>query len=98
MCSHTKVTRDVGLATSVPPLKRALETLLFRVKAMLHANNCLGAFWIGNLKHRTILGDEVSSQIAPPEASASDSAPSETEEESHVAENDSDAEHSGIEL
>jgi hypothetical protein len=47
LCGHSKVSRDLALTAHVPPLRRVLETLIFRVKAMLDANQCLSAFWIG---------------------------------------------------
>jgi len=40
-----------------------LEALLFEVKIMLDDNECLNAFWIGNLRHRNIAGNFVSSQF-----------------------------------
>ncbi|KAK9719616.1 hypothetical protein K7432_004682 [Basidiobolus ranarum] len=63
VCSHSKVIKDLVLTANVPLMRKALETLLFRVKALLEHNHCLGAFWLGNLKHRSITGEEVSSQI-----------------------------------
>ena len=38
----------------VPVLKRALERLVLRVKHMLSVNNCQRAFWMGNLKNKTL--------------------------------------------
>eukprot|EP00042_Codosiga_hollandica_P056682 m.822746 g.822746 ORF g.822746 m.822746 type:complete len:144 (+) comp59401_c1_seq19:3694-4125(+) len=65
LCGHTKVLRDDSLTTHVPPLKRCLETFVYRTKAMLAANNCASAFWLGTLKHRDLGGKVVSSQIDP---------------------------------
>ncbi|KAJ1556316.1 hypothetical protein HK405_002373 [Cladochytrium tenue] len=60
----------------VPQLKRALETLLFEIKKMLSENNCLHAFWIGNLKQRNLKGENISSQIpVDSESSSSESEP-----------------------
>ena len=47
LCGHSKVNKDMSLTANVPPLKKSMETLIFRVKAMLEANRCLTAFWIG---------------------------------------------------
>jgi len=47
MCGHSKVTKDLSLTAHVPALKKTMEALIFRVKAMLEANRCLSAFWIG---------------------------------------------------
>lgn len=72
ICNHLKPRREAKYRNLLPPMRKALEALLFGVKQMLQANNCLTAFWMGNLKHRAIDGAETSSQI-PLEASSSDS-------------------------
>ena len=51
------------MANNVPLLKKSLEVLVFRVKAMLAANDCLDAFVLGNLKNRDIHGEEILSQV-----------------------------------
>ena len=63
VCSESKASRDRSLAASVPPLRKVLETVLYEVKKILADNNNLQAFSIGNLKHRSIKGDEISSQM-----------------------------------
>ncbi|KJE91160.1 hypothetical protein CAOG_002337 [Capsaspora owczarzaki ATCC 30864] len=62
VCGHTKVVRDVSVLAQVPPLRKSLETLIFRVKVMFEVNGVRVAFSIGNLKHKSIRGEEVSSQ------------------------------------
>ncbi|KAK3892628.1 hypothetical protein Pcinc_003517 [Petrolisthes cinctipes] len=62
VCTHSKVTQDTSLTTHVPPLKKCLEMLVFRVKAMLAVNNCTNAFWMGTLKNRDLHGHEILSQ------------------------------------
>jgi nucleoside permease NupC len=52
-----------GLTIYVPIVRKTLETLIFRVKGMLVANNSPDAFWMGNLKNKTISGDEIMSQV-----------------------------------
>ena len=52
-----------GLTSYVPVVRKTLETLIFRVKGMLVANNSPDAFWMGNLKNKTITGDEILSQV-----------------------------------
>lgn len=42
------------LTKHVPFLKKTLELLVCRVKAMLILNNCREAFWLGNLKNRDL--------------------------------------------
>lgn len=51
---YIKVSKAVGVTAYVPPLRKVLEELIFRVKAMLAINNCKKAFWVGNLKNRTL--------------------------------------------
>jgi len=46
--------KNVALTNQVPQLKRTLEGFVYRVKAMLTVNQCLQAFWLGNLKNRDI--------------------------------------------
>lgn len=61
-CAHSKRTRDTSLTGLVPPLRKSLELLLYRVKDLLHTNNATDAFQLGNLKHRDINGEVLSSQ------------------------------------
>ena len=65
LCSHFKdEKRDEKLTSFVPALKRSLETLVFRTKAMLVNNNCRDAIIIGNLKNKDFSkGQIVSSQV-----------------------------------
>ncbi|XP_070697589.1 Fanconi anemia group D2 protein [Pempheris klunzingeri] len=63
MCGHSKINQDTSLTNHVPALKKSLELFVYRVKAMLTLNNCQEAFWIGNLKNRTLKGEEILSQI-----------------------------------
>lgn len=62
VCNHAKTSRDASLAVHVPAIKRIQEQLLYRVKAMLAANGCAGAFWAGNLKNKNLKGQEILSQ------------------------------------
>lgn len=61
-CAHSKAIRDTSLTGLVPPLRKSLELLLYRVKEILQAHNAMGAFQMGNLKHRDIHGEIVGSQ------------------------------------
>lgn len=85
MCNHLKPQRLPKYKNLLPPLKRSLEALLYGVKRLLQVNNCLSAFWIGNLKHRTIDGAETNSQV-PIEISESE------EEEPDVEKCDTESE------
>lgn len=44
VCSHSKVSKNLALTANVPQVRKSLEILLFRVKAMLDRNKCLNAF------------------------------------------------------
>lgn len=62
VCNHAKTSRDTSLAVHIPPVKKIQELLLYRVKAMLAANGCASAFWMGNLKNKNLKGQEIISQ------------------------------------
>ncbi|XP_027440652.2 Fanconi anemia group D2 protein isoform X2 [Zalophus californianus] len=62
LCGHSKIHQDTRLTKHVPLLKKTLELLVCRVKAMLIFNNCREAFWLGNLKNRDLQGEEIKSQ------------------------------------
>lgn len=49
-----QIHQDTKLTKHVPLLKKTLELLVCRVKAMLVLNNCREAFWLGNLKNRDL--------------------------------------------
>ncbi|KAI7899702.1 Fanconi anaemia protein FANCD2 [Cokeromyces recurvatus] len=64
ICSHVKVLKEVQLASYVPPLKKALEIVIYQVKMLLTENRIpSSAFFMGALKHRDINGVEISSQV-----------------------------------
>lgn len=62
VCNHAKTSRDAVLAAHVPAMKKIQEHLIYRVKAMLAANGCANAFWMGNLKNKNLKGQEIVSQ------------------------------------
>ncbi|KAJ4980681.1 hypothetical protein NE237_031518 [Protea cynaroides] len=63
LCSEAKGSKQTSITTKIPATKRSLERFLFQVKALLHntANGC--SFWMGNLKHKDLSGQVVSSQL-----------------------------------
>jgi hypothetical protein len=63
VCVFAKEQRDRSLIALTPPLKRALELFLYRVKEMLSANASLSSFWMGTLRHKNLDGEVVSSQL-----------------------------------
>ncbi|XP_057562547.1 Fanconi anemia group D2 protein isoform X2 [Hippopotamus amphibius kiboko] len=81
LCGHSKIHQDTRLTKHVPLLKKTLELLVCRVKAMLILNNCREAFWLGNLKNRDLQGEEIISQNSQ-ESTADES---EDDTSSHVS-------------
>lgn len=66
ICNHLKYApgnKNTSDPLAIPNLKRSLESVIFRVKELLTRSGCLGAFWMGNLKHRDLEGQEISSQV-----------------------------------
>lgn len=51
------------MTNSVPLTRKSLEQFIYKIKAMLSHHNVQGAFWIGNLKHRDLKGEVLSSQM-----------------------------------
>lgn len=62
LCCHSKLTKDTSLIAYVPQFRLTLETLVYRVKAALVANNCSDAFWMGNLRNRDLHGEDILTQ------------------------------------
>jgi hypothetical protein len=58
-CAHGKSLRDTKLAGLVPPLRKSLELLLYKVKEILQMQNKQRAFSVADLKNRNIRGDVV---------------------------------------
>ncbi|CBI33398.3 unnamed protein product, partial [Vitis vinifera] len=50
------------ITSKIPSTKRSMECFLFRVKALLHTTSSECTFWMGNLKHKYLMGQVVSSQ------------------------------------
>lgn len=62
LCCHSRLKKDTALMSKVPYMRQLLETLLYKVKAALAANNCSEAFWMGNLKNKNIHGEVIATQ------------------------------------
>lgn len=62
LCCHSRLKKDTVLMSKVPHMRQLLETLIYKVKAVLAANNCSEAFWMGNLKNKDIHGEVIASQ------------------------------------
>lgn len=87
LCCHSKLTKDTSLIVFVPQFRLTVETLIYRVKGALIANNCSAAFWMGNLKNKDLHGDDISSQ-----STFSDRASQSTTEDEVLPDDDSDNE------
>lgn len=66
-------------AHSIAALKRSLEVVIFRIKEIASAAEGAASFWVGNLKHRDLDGQELCSQVElvkidPSEDESSDTA------------------------
>jgi Fanconi anemia group D2 protein len=59
----SQIEKMARLINYVPLVRKTLEALIFRVKGMLVANNSPDAFWMGNLKNKTIRGEEILTQV-----------------------------------
>ncbi|XP_045505398.1 Fanconi anemia group D2 protein [Colias croceus] len=62
LCCHSRLKKDSALMGKVPYVRQMLETLIYKVKAALTANNCSEAFWMGNLKNKNIHGEVIATQ------------------------------------
>lgn len=62
LCCHSRLKNDSFLMSKVPFVRQLLETLLYKVKAVLVANKCSEAFLMGNLKNKNIHGEVISTQ------------------------------------
>ena len=64
-CTMVKERQQLAALQPATLLKRELEALVFQVKVLLKENNVGEGFWMGNLKHKSLVGHEISSQMAP---------------------------------
>ncbi|XP_060218210.1 uncharacterized protein LOC132645313 isoform X1 [Lycium barbarum] len=62
LCSEAKGMKQTAITSKIPITKRSMERFLFRVKELLHSTSSGCTFWMGNLKHKNLMGDVVSSQ------------------------------------
>lgn len=62
LCCHSRLKKDSALMSKVPLMRQLLETLLYKVKAVLAENKCSEAFWMGNLKNKNIHGEIIATQ------------------------------------
>ncbi|KAK4402197.1 hypothetical protein Sango_0960400 [Sesamum angolense] len=62
LCSEAKGSKQTAITRKIPATKRSLERFLFHVKALLYTTSSGCSFWMGNLKHKDLMGQVVSSQ------------------------------------
>ncbi|XP_020271139.1 Fanconi anemia group D2 protein homolog, partial [Asparagus officinalis] len=63
LCSEAKGLKRTMVTSKIPATKRSMERFLFHVKALLHSTSNGCTFWMGNLKHKDLYGQVVSSQV-----------------------------------
>ncbi|EDV91108.1 Fanconi anemia group D2 protein [Drosophila grimshawi] len=59
LCCHSKSIKNTGIISYIPSLREVLETLVFRMKALLAANKCHAAFHISILDNKDLHGDAI---------------------------------------
>ncbi|KAL3814707.1 hypothetical protein ACJIZ3_015975 [Penstemon smallii] len=62
LCSEAKGSKETAITGKIPATKRSMERFLFHVKALLYTTPSGCSFWMGNLKHKDLMGHVVSSQ------------------------------------
>ena len=92
ICIEVKMNQHVMLSRHVPALKKCLEDLIYRVKAMCAANNAGEIFELGKLKNKNIRGEEILSQLEDSDVEEEEGEEEEErmEEEEEEEENDDD--------
>ncbi|KAJ0982639.1 hypothetical protein J5N97_010894 [Dioscorea zingiberensis] len=63
LCSEAKGSKRTMITSKIPATKRSMERFVFQVKALLHNTSNGSTFWMGNLKHKDLSGQVVSSQV-----------------------------------
>ncbi|KAM0951992.1 putative fanconi anemia protein FANCD2 [Dioscorea sansibarensis] len=63
LCSEAKGSKRTMITSKIPATKRSMERFVFQVKALLHNTSNGSTFWMGNLKHKDLYGQLVSSQV-----------------------------------
>ncbi|XP_022209594.2 Fanconi anemia group D2 protein homolog [Drosophila obscura] len=56
LCCHSRSIINTAIISYIPSLRETIETLIFRVKALLAVNNCNSAFHMGNMINRDLHG------------------------------------------
>ncbi|ALC46708.1 Fancd2 [Drosophila busckii] len=59
LCCHSKTMKNTAIISYIPILRETLETLVFRVKALLAAIKCHAAFHLSILDNKDLHGDAI---------------------------------------
>lgn len=59
LCCHSKSIKNTAIISYIPSLRETLETLVFRMKALLAANKCHAAFHISIMDNQDLHGDAI---------------------------------------
>ncbi|KAH8417749.1 hypothetical protein KR222_005289 [Zaprionus bogoriensis] len=59
LCCHSKSIKNTAIISYIPSLRETLETLVFRVKALLAANKCHAAFHLSIMDNQDLHGDAI---------------------------------------
>ncbi|XP_075238218.1 fancd2 [Lycorma delicatula] len=86
VCNHTKVTRDASMQHYLPLVRALMESVLFDIRHIFLKFGCMEAWFLGNMKHRNMKGEEILSQDMDDSAEDSD----ENSEDKLSSENNSD--------
>ena len=95
VANHSKMKRDIAMARHVPTLKKSLEMLIYRVKAMLALNKQADAFWMGILKNRKLDGKVIQEEASDDEEDDNESATTTRSERSSAKGSDDERDGDG---
>ncbi|XP_039954173.1 Fanconi anemia group D2 protein [Bactrocera neohumeralis] len=62
LCCHSKALQNTAIVGQIPALRETVETIVFRVKALMTSNKCSSVFTMGNLKNKDLHGDVILSE------------------------------------
>ncbi|XP_066147359.1 Fanconi anemia group D2 protein [Euwallacea fornicatus] len=72
LCCQSKLTKDTSILPHIPSFKQTIESIIYRVKAALVANDCASGFWLGNLRNKDIDRQVILSQSTEVSSSATE--------------------------
>ena len=99
ICNEVKMTENVAMAKHVPAVKKCLEDLIVRVKAMCVANNCQQVFEVALLKNKNVKGEEIKEVVEDVEEEDElDEQEEEEEDDEGQNETDEEEEDDGIDV